>query len=180
MHPSITTVTLGPFYKTDGHIKSESIWLKFTTNTTQFPIFNFVITVFCSCYRLFHFLCKSLSFIFSFPLLDFDDVLVALSVPDESDWQNGVWNFGFFFDGSGCSVFISIVGVFGGFVFCFSSSLSLIISLNVCSVIAAPKGGTHVFLFFFSGSSVPFLTCSNVLLSPVVRLWWCESLVVPS
>jgi hypothetical protein len=64
--------------------------------------------------------------------------------------------------GSDCSVFRSIVCVFGGFVFCFSSSLSLIISLNVCSVIAAPKGGTNVFLFFFSGSSVPFLTCSNV------------------
>ena len=68
----------------------------------------------------------------------------------------------FFFDGSGCSVFRSMVCVFGGFVFCFSSSLSLIISLNVCSVIAAPKGGINVFLFFFSGSSVPFLTCSNV------------------
>jgi hypothetical protein len=30
------------------------------------------------------------------------------------------------------------------------------------SFVEAPKGGTNVFLFFFSGSSVPFLTCSNV------------------
>ena len=75
MHPSITTVTLGPFYKTDGHIKSESIWLKFITNTTQFPV---LVTDF------FTFFASAFPLVFPFPLVDFDDVLVALSVPDES------------------------------------------------------------------------------------------------